>query len=135
MATNDMTNERDTPSLEQFQRLFLNAVEGIFQSTPDGQYLLVNPALARMYGYESPADMTERVKDITHAIYVDPETREEFKRLMERDDEVRGMEYQIRRKDGSIIWISEHSRAVRDDQGRVAYYEGFIEDITRRHLI
>jgi two-component system sensor histidine kinase/response regulator len=119
-------------TLESYRSIVQNAVEGIFQSTPEGLYLLVNPALARMYGYDSPEELMRSVLDISRSIYVDPGVRLEFKRLMERDAEVRGLEYQVRQKDGTIIWISEHARAVRDDQGIVIYYEGFIQDITGR---
>jgi PAS domain S-box-containing protein len=119
-------------SLERFQSIVQNAVEGIFQSTPDGKYLLANPALARMYGYDSPEHLTSSVRDISQSIYVDPDVRRQFQELMERDGEVRGLEYQVRRRDGEIIWISEHARAVRNEVGTVLYYEGFIQDITQR---
>jgi len=118
--------------LERYKSIVENAVEGIFQSTPDGHYLLVNPALARMYGYASCAELLENVRDISRSIYVDPGARDEFKRLMAENGEVRGLEYQVRRKDGSLIWISEHARAVRGEGGQTLYYEGFIQDITRR---
>ncbi len=121
------------PSVARYASIVQNAVEGIFQSTPDGRYLLVNPALAHMYGYGSPEELLASVSDISRSIYVDPSVRDEFKRLMARDGQVRGLEYQVRRKDGTPIWIEEHARAVRDDSGRVLYYEGFIQDITRRH--
>jgi len=121
-------------TLEGYRSIVQNAVGGIFQSTPDGHYLLVNPALARMYGYDSPEELMHNVSDISRSIYVDPSVRLEFKRLMERDAEVRGLEYQVRRKDGTIIWISEHARAVRSDHGTVVYYEGFIQDITARKV-
>ena len=119
-------------SLERYQNIVQNAVEGIFQSSPDGQYLLVNPALARMYGYGSPEELLGHVQDISRSVYVDPEVRRAFKRQMERDGEVHGLEYQVRRRDGAVIWICEHSRAVRNDRGEVLYYEGFIQDITLR---
>ncbi len=119
-------------SLERFRSIVQNAVEGIFQSTPDGHYLMANPALARMYGYDSPEELMAAAQDISQTIYFKASAREEFRTLMERDGEVRGLEYQVRRKDGSIIWIREHARAVRDDSGAVLYYEGFIQDITER---
>src|SRR5688572_25064270 len=119
-------------SSERFASIVENAIEGIFQSSPDGRYLMVNPALAKLYGYDSPADLVAGVQDISHGIYVDPEARREFKRLMDLNGEVRGLEYRVRRKDGSIIWISEHSRAVKDGGGAVLYYEGFVQDITIR---
>ncbi|MCF3649103.1 ATP-binding protein [Synoicihabitans lomoniglobus] len=122
-------------SLQRYQSIVENAVEGIFQSTSDGRFLLANPALARLYGYESPSALVDGVENISSNIYADPAVREEFMRLMDLRGEVRGMEYQVLRKDGEVIWISEHARAVRDDRGRLLYYEGFIEDITERKRI
>jgi len=120
---------------ERYSGIVENAVEGIFQSTPEGHYLLVNPALAHMYGYASPEELTRSVRDISKSVYVDEAMRLEFKRRIERDGVVSGLEYRVYRKDGSIIWISEHARAVRGPDGRVAYYEGFIQDITARKVI
>ena len=117
---------------EKFRGLFENAVEGIFQTTPEGRYLSANPALARMYGYASPADVIEKVEDVTRVLYVDPRRREEFKREIEERGFVHGFEYQIRRKDGTKIWVSENARAVRAADGKLLYYEGTIEDITDR---
>src|SRR5882762_774652 len=71
----------------------------------------------------SPAELIESVSDISQGVYVDPSVRHEFQRLMEEHGEVRGLEYQVRRKDGSVIWINEHARAVFDSNGKVAYYE------------
>ena len=119
-------------SLERYQSIVQNAVEGIFQSSPDGRFLLVNPALARMYGYDSPEHLITSVQDISLSVYVDPAVRTQFQRQMERDGEVHGFEYKVRRRDGSIIWISEHSRSVRGERGELLYYEGFVQDITLR---
>ena len=115
-----------------FRGIFENAVEGIYQSTPDGNYLEVNPSLARMYGYKNPKQLLSQVRDIQHEIYVDPTMRERFKEEIEKTDVVHGLEYQVRRRNGEIIWISESARVVRDLRGRVQYYEGFIEEITAR---
>jgi PAS domain S-box-containing protein len=112
--------------------MFENAPEGIYQSTPDGRYLVVNVALARMYGYERPEQLLNQVSDIQSQVYVDPNQRQRFQREIERTGFVVGMEYQVHRRDGSIMWISESARAVRDDNGAVRYYEGFIDDITAR---
>src|SRR5438067_13893599 len=98
----------------KYRGMFENAVEGIYQSTPDGRYLTVNTALARMYGYDRPDELLNQVSDIEHQIYVDPSFREKFKEEIERTGLVRGLEYQVRRRDGSIIWISESARTVRD---------------------
>lgn len=112
--------------------MFENAIEGIYQSTPDGHYLVVNTALARMYGYERPEELMDQVSDIQSQIYVDSSFREKFKQQMETNGFVRGLEYQVRRRDGTLIWISESARAVRDENGTIHRYEGFIDNITDR---
>jgi len=117
---------------ERFRSLFENAVEGLFQTTPDGRFLSANPAIARICGYPSPAELMESVRDVAEESYVEPQRREEFKRLMDEQGFVEGFEYQIRRKDGVKIWVSETSRAVRDAEDRVVSYDGTIEDVTER---
>jgi PAS domain S-box-containing protein len=117
---------------EKYRSIVENAVEGIFQSTPGGRYLSVNPALARMYGYESSEELMGSVTDITHKLYVDPDRRTEMMRLLEWRGVLQGFEYEVYRKDGSRIWISESARVVRDEGGRTLYYEGTIEDVTER---
>ncbi len=115
-----------------YRGIFENAVEGIYQSTPEGRYLAVNPALARLYGYERPEELMSQVSDIPKQVYVDPNLRDLFKRTIETAGLIHGFEYQVRRRDGKVIWISESARAVRDANGAVRYYEGFIDDITAR---
>jgi PAS domain S-box-containing protein len=112
--------------------LFENAVEGIFQTTVDGRLLSVNPALARMCGYSSPAEMLATVHDIGKDFYADPRTRLEFQREMEEHGAVQAFEYQLRKKNGALIWISENARVIRDADGKVTAYEGTMEDITER---
>jgi two-component system sensor histidine kinase/response regulator len=119
-------------SVDVYRSIFENAIEGIFQTTPSGQYLNVNPALAKMYGYDSVEELIERLTRIDNQLYVDPTRREGFVRAMEVNGVVRGFESEIYRKDRSIIWISENARAVRDGSGKIEYYEGMVEDITER---
>jgi two-component system sensor histidine kinase/response regulator len=120
------------PSENMYRSIFENAIEGIFQTTPAGQYLNVNPALAKMYGYESTGELVRGLTAIDHELYVDPTRRDEFIQLIGRDGAVRGFESQIYRKDKSIIWISENAREVRTEEGKLLYFEGMVEDITER---
>ena len=112
--------------------IFDHLIEGIFRTTVDGHYLLANIALARIYGYDSPVELMASIKDIAGSLYVEHGRREEFVRLMQEHDTLSGFESKIFRKDGTIIWISENCRAVRDGQGKLLYYEGTVEDITER---
>jgi diguanylate cyclase (GGDEF)-like protein/PAS domain S-box-containing protein len=116
----------------QYRELFEHAVEGMFQTSPDGSYLAANPALAHIYGYGTPDELISSVVDIASQLYVDPGRRDQFVDAIARDGFVSGFESRIRRKDGAEIWISEHVRAVRDTSGRLLYYEGTVQDITRR---
>jgi len=117
---------------EKYRSIFEHAVVGIFQTTPDGCYKACNPALAKIYGYESVAQLLTDLTDIKQQLYVDPHRRDEFIERLYSCDSVGEFESQVYRKDGSIIWISEDARAVRDEQGTLLYYEGFVTDITRR---
>lgn len=114
----------------KYRGFFENAVEGVYQSTVEGKYLSVNPSLAALYGYRSPAVMMRSIGNIAQDIYAEPGMRQKFRKLIERDGEVRNLEYQVRRRDGSLIWISESARVVRSRARRVLYYEGTIRDIT-----
>ncbi|QPD02444.1 MAG: hypothetical protein Nkreftii_000218 [Candidatus Nitrospira kreftii] len=121
-------------SEERYRNIFENALEGIFQAMPDGKYVAVNPALARIYGYDSPDDMVATVTNLAGHLYVDPGRRDEFIRLMQEQERVTGFEALVYRKDGSWIWVSEGARALRDPAGTLVGYEGTVEDVTERKL-
>lgn len=117
---------------KKYRDIFENAVEGIFQSTPDGHFITANPAMARMLGYDSTEELLSCRTDIARQHYVDPALRLEFKQMLEEDGVMRNVEYLAYRKDGRMIWLSENVRSVCDVNGVVLYYEGFTEDITER---
>jgi len=116
----------------RYRSIFENAIEGIFQTSEVGNYLAVNPALAKIYGFESSQDLIQGLEDISRQLYVQSERRQEFVRLMESEGAVYQFESQVYRKDGEIIWISETARSVQDENGNLIYYEGTVEDITIR---
>ncbi len=117
---------------EQYRSIFENAVEGIYQTTIDGRYIRVNPALARIYGYTDPHDLVQNLTDIAGQLYVDPGRREAFAHLMESQGVVHSFEARVFRRDGTVIWISENARCVRDPAGNIRFYEGTVQDITER---
>ncbi len=119
-------------SEEKYRSIFENAMEGIFQSTPDGRYLSVNPALARMSGFASPEEMIEQITDIGRQIWANREEWEKIKGLLNKEDRVEGFETQLCRRDGRAYWVTLNARTVRDATGSILYYEGTCQDITDR---
>ena len=117
---------------ERFRSIFENAIHGIYQTSISGIYLNVNPALARIYGYDSTEDLLHGISNIDNQLYVDPGKREEFIALMNHHGQVQNFEALVYRKQGEIIWISENSREVRHKDGTLLYYEGTVENITER---
>ena len=132
IAHRTLVEERLRRAEQNFRSIFENAAEGIFQTTADGHYLACNPALARIYGYDSPEDLIASITDIAHKLYVDDDSRPRFQKIMAQYGSVSGFEARIYRKDRSIIWITESARAVYDHDGKFLYYEGFVSDITSR---
>ncbi|TAE99504.1 MAG: PAS domain-containing sensor histidine kinase [Oscillatoriales cyanobacterium] len=118
----------------KYRSIFENAVEGIFQTTPDGRYLTANPALAAIYGYETVAQMVAELANLNSQLYVDSNRRAEFLAQLAARHQVSKFESQIYRRDGSTIWISENARSVSDESGSILYCEGTVTDITHRKL-
>ena len=118
----------------RYHGLFDNAIEGIFRTSVEGNYLDANPALAHIYGFDSPQELMASLRDIGRQLYVDPTRREEFMRIVKARGSVTGFESQVYRKNGGIIWISENARLVHGEDGRPLGYEGTVEDITERRL-
>ena len=118
---------------QKYRSIFEHCLEGIFQTTPEGKYLSANPALARIYGYESADELIAALTDIGNQLYVEPARRAEFTRLVREEGKVIDFESQVFRQDRGVIWISENARVVKDElSGEVLYYEGMVQDITRR---
>src|SRR5262249_12712380 len=115
---------------ESYRKLFETSIDGIYVTTPGGKLLNANPALARIMGHDTPDQLIESISDVARNVYVNPEAREEFQQLMQRDGMVRDFEYQVRQRGGGILWLSDSATAVRDEKGEVVRYEGTVRDIT-----
>ena len=115
---------------ESYRKLFEASVDGIYVTTPGGALLNANPALARIMGYAMPRDLIDGIGDVADNVYVDPQARVEYQRLMERYGMVREFEYQVRARDGTILWLSDSASAVRNEDGELIRYEGTVRDIT-----
>ena len=120
-------------SEEKYRGIFENAVEGIYQSTPDGHFLSVNPAYAGMYGYASPQEMMGNITEIDQQLYVNPEDRKTFKEILEKNGIIKGFEAQHYKKGGDKIWVQVNAILVNDSTGKILY-NGFAEDITKQKI-
>jgi diguanylate cyclase (GGDEF)-like protein/PAS domain S-box-containing protein len=117
---------------EKYRRIFENAVEGIFQSTLEGHFIVTNPACARILGYSSPEDLITQNANPNRRYFVDPERYREFQKQLEESGIAQNFEAEVYGKDGIRIWISLNALAIRDANGGMTFYEGTLEDITER---
>jgi PAS domain S-box-containing protein len=138
----DITDQREAEralreSEARYRELFERAVGGIYRSTPAGQFIAVNPALARMFHFETPEAMIEwsHRHSISSAFYVHPGRRDEFLELVRNSDRVTNFESEVRSRDGATFWVSEDVRVVRGSRGELQYFEGFVSDITARRRL
>jgi PAS domain S-box-containing protein len=116
----------------QYRDIFEGALEGIFRISAEGKALAANPAIARTMGYDSAEEVVSSITDAGHQIWVNPEDRLAYLKLLEEHGIVRGYECVNKRKDGTKVWLSISSRRVCGPDRKTLYYEGFIEDITER---
>ncbi|MFB8787885.1 MAG: adenylate/guanylate cyclase domain-containing protein [Potamolinea sp.] len=121
-------------SEQRYQSIVENAIEGFFQTTASGRFLNANPSLAKIFGYSCPEDLITSIQDISQQVYVEPNRRSEFIAAIQHSNTVFEFESLVYRKNGSVIWVSENSRAVRDSVGTLLYYEGTVSDITMRKV-
>jgi two-component system cell cycle sensor histidine kinase/response regulator CckA len=129
-----MEEDKLIETQQKFREMVENAVIGIFQSTPEGRYTTVNPAMAKMLGYDSPQDLVESIADYTQQVYVDHTSREEFLRLAKKQAVAANFESEAYRKDGTKIWLCTNVWAIAKD-GVIVRFEGTNEDVTRRKLL
>ena len=116
----------------KYRNIFENAMEGIYQTTMEGRFITANNALAHMIGYDSPEELIESVKDIPTQIYVHPEDRQRILEISAKKGFAKSVEIEFYRKDGSTFWVELNARMVRNEEGKILYVEGFIQDVTTR---
>jgi PAS domain S-box-containing protein len=117
-------------SEERFRSLYENSTVGIYRSTPDGKFLLANPALLTMLGYSSFEELAQR--DLKKEGFEHSYDRTRFIEHIEKTGDVKGLESCWTRKDGTKVFLRENSRAIRDFEGKTLYYDGIVEDVTEQ---
>jgi diguanylate cyclase (GGDEF)-like protein/PAS domain S-box-containing protein len=115
-----------------YRALFMAAAEGLYRSFPEGGFIDVNPAMARIFGYESPAQMLSEIRMRASVLYVDQEHGRRLVEELNARGRIEQVRSQVRRRGGSTIWISENARKVTDASGRILFYEGSVVDITEQ---
>jgi PAS domain S-box-containing protein len=133
----DITARRQAEELlrrseEKYRKIYENSLVGIFHSTPAGRFTEVNPAFARMLGYESPQALLSGISDIATQYYADPEDRIKFERILKAQGYIENFEFMVKHRQGSRRWISNSTRAYAGEDGRIDHYEGVALDITKR---
>jgi PAS domain S-box-containing protein len=116
-------------SEERYRSLFDGIPVSLYRTNPEGHFLDANPALVEMYAYPNREKL---LKTKINNIYLNPDERVRWQKLMESQGVVRDFEICLKRYDGMTIWVNDTARAVKDTQGQVLYYEGSQEDITER---
>ncbi len=115
----------------RLRTIFDGAVEGIYRTTPKGRFLIANPAMASMLGYDSPEDLIASVSDLPQDVWFDPEDRAKYTQALDERGTVRGFASRFKRKGGEVVWLSLSGKKVSNAEGRTRYYEGFAEEVTR----
>lgn len=129
-SARDITDRKEVE--KEYRHVFDGALEGIFRTSRDGRGLQANPALAAMLGYDSVEQCLSEMNDSTHPVWMNPNERTRYLDLIEKQEIIREYECRLKRRDGSVIWVSLNSRKVCGGDGQFVYTEGFIEDITER---
>jgi len=127
-------NEKSTLIIaeQNFSDLFESTAEGIFRSSPEGRFINVNTAMTKIFGYQSPEEMIAKISDISTQIHLSTDSRKQFIEVLEHDGMVENFEARNLKKDGDIIWTSTNAHAIKDKNGKILYYEGFVIDITKQ---
>lgn len=120
---------------DKYRSIVENATDGIFQTTAEGHFISVNPSMIKIFGYESAEDMVNSVTDIAEQFNLKHRKQQQLIGMLDKKDVVRGFEVEVTRRDGARIWVSTNVRVVRDDEGKILHYEGFVQDITERKKV
>ena len=122
--------ERLAESEERFRSLFENATIGLYRTSPGGRIIMANPTLVKMLGYSDFKQLS--LRNLKKTGFEPSYSRAQFIRRIEKEGEIRGLEAIWKRADGTFIYVRESATAIRDEDGRVLYFEGTVEDITQR---
>ncbi|MFH0782764.1 MAG: response regulator [Pseudomonadota bacterium] len=119
-------------SERKYRSIYENAIEGIFQTTPQGKFIAVSLSFAKILGYESPQELVATITNVAHQIYARLQDRDTFIYVLKQKGEISGFETQFKKKNGDIIWVMISAKEIRDKSGELSYFQGFAIDITQQ---
>jgi PAS domain S-box-containing protein len=131
-AALEQAHEDLKASESKYRGIYENAIEGIFQTSPEGRFLDASPSLARKLGYESPRQLVAAITDGDHQLYLRPQDQKIVWQALTQKGELFGFETQFKKKSGEVIWVMISAKAVRDKNDALGYFQGFVVDITER---
>ncbi len=117
-------------SEKRFRNIFENSAEGIYQSTIDGRFIIVNPAMVKMLGYKTEEEL--KALNIEKDVYKNEADRQTLIKLLSKQGKVKNYRLVLKKKDASHIVVKANVRLITDDDGNPLYYEGSIQDITQQ---
>jgi len=117
---------------KKYRSIFENAIEGIFQISPHGRIINVNPAAAAIMGFNSPEQMQQEIMHAREWVHIPDKQWRELLILLRRQNSVSNYELQVWRKDSKLIWLTINIRVINDDEGKMLYADGIMVDITVR---
>jgi len=126
-----LAEEAARKSEEKYRNLFDKAMEGVYQTTPEGLLISANMALARMFGYESPEEMINTVTDLASQMYANPDDRKIAVGIFRETGQIEDFECRMLRRDGSIFWARYDGKFTKTQDGKPCF-QGFVIDITER---
>ncbi|MGD9367414.1 MAG: response regulator [Desulfobacteraceae bacterium] len=128
----EQAHEELKTSESKYRGIYENAIEGIFQTTPEGRFLDASPSLARSLGYDSPGELVATVTDAAHQPFLRPQDQKIVWQALDQKGELFGFETQFKKKNGEVVWVMISAKAVRDKNDELHYFQGFVVDITER---
>jgi PAS domain S-box-containing protein len=136
-VAHDTTERRKNEDLlrkaeERYRSIFENALDGIYQTTSEGRFITANPAMAKIFGYESAEQLLKHVTDVGEQLYKNPEARLQVVELLKKKGEIVDYEIETIKRSGEVIWVLANIRCFYNNENEVTYFEGTLKDITEQ---
>ena len=129
-----LAEEKIKESEFKYKYIFDNALEGMYRTSMDGKALMANDSLVNMLEFGSVDEYLKDMNDSAHQVWYNANERAEYIALLKKQEIINGYECQLKRKDGTPIWVLLNAKLVRDENGNALYSDGFITNITQRKI-